>query len=332
MLDLKTIFERLPLPQRQDTYLYSAQCIKGYRNYRVAKNYLNEPSLLIFISGEEKEFLVPNQELYNIQISHNLKCEINESKSRTLNNCSAITYIGQDTDIRNVFLKAIEVLIDSLGSTPTSNKIKFLVRKFIELFKSLKEIPRKSLQGLWAELFVIEQSNFPEILINGWHSAPEDKFDFSFERLEIEVKSSIKEERKHFFSSNQLNPSMKSEIIIASLLARKSSSGLNLEEMIKKIILKLSDFPKQKVKLILQVYSVLGTDIGKVSKVKFDYNFAQETLKFFNSNDIPKIDIQYIPKEVTNVKFISDLVNSMNLNVTIDKLLKTKVIPHIYKE
>src|SRR5690606_26363819 len=38
-----------------------------------------------------------------------------------------------------------------------------------------EEPPRKSIQGLWSELFLIEQSNFPEKVLSGWHSIPEEK-------------------------------------------------------------------------------------------------------------------------------------------------------------
>ena len=92
------------------------------------------------------------------------------------------------------------------------------VDKFIELFKAIKEPPKKSIQGLWSELFLIEQSANPEKIISAWHSIPEEKFDFSFDKLRIEVKSSVTESRTHHFSLAQLNPVDNTEIIIASIL------------------------------------------------------------------------------------------------------------------
>jgi len=325
MIRLKEIYDNLPLPKKQSPHSYSAKTIKGYENHRIGKNYLDNPSLLIFISEKDKDFYVANQNLFNIKVSHNLKCEIELGDKTILNNFSVVSYTGQDSDIKDLFLSTSEILVQSLGHTPTNSKIKFVVSKFIELFKSLQEVPRKSLQGLWAELFLIEQSDSPEILISGWHSIPEEKFDFSFSKLRIEVKSSGTEIRIHHFSSAQLNPINNIEIIIASLLININAGGISLEELMQLIINKLNDYPKQKEKLHLLVYSVLGTDIDKINEVKFDYQLAQESLKLYNSIEVPKIKNSDIPKEVSNVKFISNLVNSKSININIDELIK----PHI---
>lgn len=322
MIELKEIYDNLPLPKKQNPHSYSAKAIEGYENHRIGKNYLDNPSLLIFVSEQEKDFFIANQSLFNITVSHNLKCEIEIDNKTIYNNFSVVSYEGQDSDIKDIFLSTSQILVQSLGHNPSNSKIKFVVGKFIELFKSLKEVPRKSLQGLWAELFVIEQSDFPEILISGWHSIPEEKFDFSFGKLRIEVKSSGTEIRTHHFSSSQLNPINNTEIIIASILVNINVGGFSLEEILGKINDKLKNYPKQKEKLHLLVYSVLGTDIDKINEVKFDYQLAQESFKLFNSIQVPKIENKDIPKEVSSVKFISNLLNSKNIDTKIDELIK----------
>jgi len=322
MIELKKIYEKLPLPKKQNLH---SMAIEGYKNHRIGKNFLDNPSLLIFISEQDKDFFIANQNLFNIKVSHNLKCEIELDNKTIYNNFSVVSYTGQDSDIKDIFLSTSQILVQSLGHNPSNSKIKFVVGKFIELFKSLKEVPRKPLQGLWAELFVIEQSDFPEILISGWHSIPEEKFDFSFGKLRIEVKSSGTEIRTHHFSSSQLNPINNTEIIIASILVNINAGGISLEEILGRINSRLNDYPKQKEKLHLLVYSVLGTDIDKIKEVKFDYQLAQESLRFYNSLEVSKINDSDIPKEVSNVKFISNLAISKNIGIKIDELIK----PHI---
>lgn len=322
MLDLRYIYNNLPLPQKQNLNSYSAKGIKGFEKHRIGKNYLDNPSLLIFISEKDKDFLIPNQNLFNLKIAHNLQCEIELENKFTSNNFSVISYTGQDSDVKDLFLSTCEILIKSLGQNPTNSKVKFVVGKFIDLFKSLQEVPRKSLQGLWAELFVIEQSIYPEILITGWHSIPEEKFDFSFGKLRIEVKSCSSEIRTHHFSSGQLNPIDNTEIIIASLITNINAGGVSLDEIMRKIIKKLNDFPKQIEKLHLLVYSILGTDVGRINEVKFDYQLAKESFLLYDSSSIPKIQVNDIPEEVSNVKFISNLMKTKSLNLTIDELIK----------
>ncbi|MDW5289275.1 PD-(D/E)XK motif protein [Formosa sp. PL04] len=323
MIDLKEIYDKLPLPKNQNSNSYSAEAITGYKNHRIAKNYADNPSLLIFISEQNQDFFIANQNLFSIKVSHNLKCEIESDKKLTYNNFSVVSYIGQNDDVKGIFLSTCQVLIKSLGQNPTNKKIKHTVGKFIELFKAIKETPSKSLQGLWAELFIIEQSNFPENLINGWHSIPEEKFDFSFGKLRLEVKSSATNERTHHFSSGQLNPIKDTEIIIASIFTNINAGGFSINDLLGRINNKINNFPRQKEKLHLLVYSTLGVDIDKMSQVKFDYELAKESLRYYHSVEIPKIQNKDIPTEINNVKFTSLLGNCKSINLNLDVLLKT---------
>lgn len=325
MIDLKKIYDKLPLPQKSNSDSFSAKAIKGFENHRIAKDFNDNPSLLILISENNQDFFIANHNLFNIKVTHNVKCEIETDKKVSHNNFSVVSYIGQNDDVKDVFLKTCQVLIRSLGQNPSNKKIKHTVDKFIELFKAIKEPPRKSIQGLWSELFFIEQSNFPEKVILDWHSIPEEKFDFSFDELRIEVKSSATESRIHHFSSAQLNPIKNTKIIIASILVKTSVAGLSIVDLVKKINGKLDDFPKQKEKLHLLVYSTLGTDVEKVNEIKFDYELAKESLRFYKSEDIPKIEPTNIPKEVSNIRFTSNLMNSIPIDIGIDELIKYSV-------
>lgn len=322
MIDLKEAYEKLPLPKKQNPNSYSARAIKGYENHRIAKNNANNPSLLIFISEEQQDFIITNQNLFNIKVSHNLRCEIESNDKINHNNFSVVSYIGQNNDVKDLFLSTCQILIKSLDQNPSNKQIKHTVGKFIELFKALQETPRNSIQGLWCELLLIEQSSFPEKLIAGWHSIPEEKFDFSFNKLRLEVKSSITGSRIHHFSSNQLNPINDVEIIIASVLVGSNVAGFSINDLLIRIYERLNNFPKQKEKLHLLVYSTLGVDIEKVNKIKFDYELAKESLLFYKSKDIPKIENSVIPKEVSDVKFVSNLLNSDYSNYKIDELLE----------
>ncbi|GEQ87403.1 hypothetical protein ULMS_29110 [Patiriisocius marinistellae] len=321
MLDLKGIYENLPLPKNQNSNSYSAKAIKGYENHRIAKNNANNPSLLIFISEENQDFIIANQNLFNIKVSHNLRCEIESEGKVHHNNFSVVSYIGQNNDVKDLFLSTCQIVTKSLGQNPSNKQIKHTVNKFIELFKAVKETPRNSIQGLWCELFLIEQSSFPEKLITGWHSIPEEKFDFSFGKLRFEVKSSASESRIHNFSSRQLNPINDTEIIIASILVSQNVAGFSINDLLSRINNKLNDFPKQKEKLHLLVYSTLGIDVEKVNQIKFDPELAKSSLQFYHSINIPKIQDINIPKEVTNLTFVSNLLNSTPIDSSLDELL-----------
>lgn len=321
MIDLKKIYDKLPLPDKPNSNSFSAKAIKGFENHRIAKNFNNNPSLLISISESNQDFFVANQNLFNIKVTHNVKCEIVTDKMVSQNNFSVVSYIGQNDDVKDVFLKTCQVLIKSLGQSPSNKKIKQTVDKFIELFKAIKESPKKSIQGLWSELFLIDQSSYPARIVSGWHSIPEEKFDFSFEKLQIEVKSSVFEERIHYFSLGQLSPIKCKEIFIASILLDTSVVGLSVVDMINKISNKLIKYPKQQEKLHLLAYKTLGNKILRAGELKFNYEFAKKSLHIYRAEDVPKIDVKNIPKEVSEVKFKSNLLNSIPFGFEIDSVL-----------
>lgn len=321
MLDFNKIYNELPLPKTLNSNSFSAKAITGYDNHRIAKNINDNPSLLVFISERKQDFLIANQNLFNIRVSHNQRCEIESDDGIIYNNFSVISYTGQNSDIKDLFLSTCQILIKSLGQTPSNKQIKYTVNKFIELFKAIKATPRNSVQGLWCELFLIEQSSFPEKMISGWHSIPEEKFDFSFGKLRLEVKSSSSNSRVHHFSSEQLNPINNTEILIVSILVDYNAGGYCINDLLIEINKKLKKYPKQKEKLHLLVYSTLGIDAVKAGQVKFDYEFAKNSLQFHQSSSIPKIETSSIPREVTNVKFASNLINSKNIEIHMDKLL-----------
>ena len=127
MIDLKKTYDELPLPTNQNSNSYSAKTIKGYENHRIAKNYADNPSLLIFISEQNQDFFIANQNLFSIKVSHNLKCEIESDENLTHNNFSVVSYIGQNEDVKDIFLNTCQVLIKSLGQRPTNKKIKQII-------------------------------------------------------------------------------------------------------------------------------------------------------------------------------------------------------------
>lgn len=65
-----------------------------------------------------------------------------------------------------------------------------------------------SIQGLWAELFVISIASNPEYLLKAWHSSLNDVYDFNDGIDKIEVKSTSKSHRIHKFSYDQLSPTV----------------------------------------------------------------------------------------------------------------------------
>ena len=247
-------------------------------------------------------------------------CEIHLNKKKETHNFSVIRYSGNDEDLKKYFLKACEILVPSLGNSPDNKQITHTVNKFIELFKVLKEPPKKTLQGLWSELFLIHQSKNPKKLIKAWHTIPEEKYDFSIENLRIEVKSSSTRNRTHHFSLEQLVAPSKCELFIASLFVDILAGGKSIDDILNEIIERLYEDFELIEKLNFVTYSTLGGSVDKIKNVCYDYQLAKDSLRLYNSMDIPKIES--IPDNVFDVRFRSSINNVKPSKETVETLLK----------
>jgi len=53
----------------------------------------------------------------------------------------------------------------------------------------------------------------------------------------------------------------------------------------------------------------LGKDFEKSFEIFFDYQFALDSIQFYQSSDIPTINQNNIPSNIMNVRFDCDLSN-----------------------
>jgi len=306
MLKLFKEYSSLPIPNASNEFSFSARPIRGFANHRIAKNRKDCPSLLIKVSNSNESGInkrIVNQKLFNLSIKHNLECEVFQKKKKSKMIYSVISYTGEEQELKNYFLEICEILLHSIGKSPNVFDLKKTINKFIELFRVLNEPPKKSLQGLWAELFIINSSKYPKRMLEGWHNTPEERFDFSLKKKKIEVKSTKSRSRIHYFSSEQLTPIDGCNIFIFSILVEESSAGLGISDLLKEITKKIKGHQELIEKLNIVVFSTLSSDISKMKDCFYDRELAFESLKIFNIADVPKILPQHIPEKISNVKF-----------------------------
>ena len=209
-------------------------------------------------------------------------------------------------DFQRYFIEVVCLMLKQMPNNPTQKQIKTEIQKLVELFSRFTQPPKKTIQGLWAELLIIDQAKKPEYLIQSWHSFSEDKFDFNDGHDKIEVKSTSQLRRVHHFAYEQLNPNKNSNLIIASVFVIQTGKGKSIFDLKESIFKKVTNLQLQ-LKLNEVIFQTLGNDFEKIFDVYYDYQQAIDTLEFYDGKDIPNIKKEQIPAEITNVHFDCDL-------------------------
>lgn len=260
-----------------------------------------------------------------LSVEYKLPCFIVENEEVMQKDCfSVITLRSNDVSLQAYFIEIFIMMLHKIPKEPSIRDLSLEVENLITIFSALTKPPRKKLQGLWAELLIIERSLHPETLINAWHNSPSAKYDFTLGRDKIEVKSTSSEDRIHHFSLDQLNPSQNSCLLIASVIVRESgqgNSGFSARNLYERICKRVNAISAR-----LQLYSVMaetiGSDLAKLDNIYFDYTGACDTLAFYNSTDVPHIDKSNIPQFVTEINFrsnLSHLIDIKNSQSTFDR-------------
>lgn len=222
---------------------------------------------------------------------------------------SIITLRSNEDTLQVYFIEIFKLALLKLSQAPTTKELSIEVEKIITIFSALNKTPKKDIQGVWAELLVIEKSLNPEIMVSAWHDQNEAKYDFTMGRDKIEVKSTSGEIRKHRFSLDQLNPSQNSQLLIASVIVRESAqcnNGLSIKDLYERILFRLKTIDSQ-LKLYSTLVAAIGDNYKKWNALFFDYVSAVDTLSFYKVEDVPRINKSDVPPLVSEVVFSSDL-------------------------
>lgn len=320
-MNLIDLYDSLSLPEN-DKKVFNAIPIPEYPNFRVAIDFEGNAVLLLSITKKIKDLSLKNFRLKYLQLEQNLECKVFENDFFKFQTFTVITFRCSDRNLQEYFLRISESLVKTVGQNPSQQQVIESLKKFVEVFKTLTDSPTNTVNGLWAELFFIENSRSPKELINYWHNLPEEKFDFNAGIERIEVKSSSNFERKHIFSAEQLNPPSDTQVLIASIFLKQHNSGNSIQYLINRIAEKIDyDFETiEKVNTI--VFRTLGSSLEHSIGVKFDYDIAQQSLRFYRHQDIDKIKEVHIPNNVSQVKYKSDLTSIKAIELS--KLKKRK--------
>jgi len=294
---------------------FSAHPVPGYEAHRIAKDGEGNPCLLLHVVGGTTYAVPPPIVLSHLAVQHDVLCRISrppqapEESSFTLLRC-----LGGNTALVALFLDVMELVVRTVGRAPSVDQVRHTVEELAELFQSLDRPTRKSVQGVWAELFLMAEAGGPGRLAAAWHRVPGEAFDFSEGPERIEVKAATGGARQHHFSLMQVHPPRGVRVFVASLFVEALAGGTPVKSLLGALRGRLAARPE----LALRVESVTAQTLGRswesAIEEPFDWERAHESLRFFESHRIPSV-ARELPSEVSDVRFRSDLSGLAGLSI-----------------
>jgi hypothetical protein len=328
IVDLEALFRSLPVPDvhPSDGLRFTAVPVSPGSKHRIGRGKNGEPALLLAAdSSGDAGKRPPRIELEHISVQHDVICRVSHPNSEWADALfTVVQYSGGDSVLRSYFMRMAGALLLSLDDTPAPTAVQEAVRRLVELFRVLVQPQRKSVQGIWAELFLIAQATHPETLAAAWHIDPEDRYDFNAGHQRIEVKSASGRSRRHRFSLEQLIPPSDTMLLIASVLMENSAGGVTLGQLLDRVQSRLRTSSELGARVEHVVARTLGEALPRALNFRFDYELAQDSLRFFAYEEIPTIPCPVGPA-ITEVSFVADLTAVSPINLPPDEALFTAV-------
>jgi hypothetical protein len=313
---LLSSFSRLPIPKAaKGGESFSAQPIEQ-SSHQIAKDTEGRPAILIAISDVEGRDNPYPVALEHISIRYRVLCEITDANGASRQGRFVVVRCeSNEDDLIEYFLRTMEVHISSLGLVPSCSQAASMVEKLIELFRALSQPSKRSIQGLWAELLIIAESSNPSLLLRSWHAAPDDLYDFAFEKQFIEIKSTSGLARIHHFSLEQLNPPNGTTALVASLFVERSLDGLTVIDLMERIQTQVRGDASLLAHLHRNVTLTLASDWRQAASLKFDPRLAKKSLHIYDVGSIPSVSWP-VPLDVSEVKFKANLSRTHPRNIS----------------
>ena len=307
MLDLNAVFSSLQAMPSPEGSLMLACPIPDLEQHHLARDVQGAPLILISVTKSQTRTQATPLKLEHLTVQHDVECRVSDANGVVREGrYTVVACIDADRVLQAYFLRIMGTLIMSLGATPAQSDVTRAVYRLAELFRVLASAPTKSVQGLWAELFVIARAPDAYVLVEAWHTTPEDRYDFNRGSQRVEVKSGAGRMRIHQFSLEQLHPPMGTTALIASLFVEKAGAGTSLAELLDQVRHRIGN----NLDLLMQVDKVVGMTLGSswrhAMDERFDYELARHSLAFYDTAAVPSVHPK-VPSEVSNVRFTSDL-------------------------
>ena len=297
--------------------VYSVIPFEGYNTHFLGINNQSHMALLLKTENlNDKRFI--NFKGKNLKILFDRESSINNNGVDKKDRFTVLHLISDKRSTQDYFIEICKILLQNLGENPKITLVQKELENVKDIFLNLNKNRIKEELGLWGELYLIYIQENKEKAVSSWHMNSKDRIDFNSGSIKVEVKTTLSNERKHVFKLNQLRNHYKESVLICSIMTVEIENGLSIKDLVQKISNDLDC--NTKLKLEEKITSVLGNELFTLNFRYFDETSARESLRFYNSDQIPAIEKDCISQEISKVVFTSNLANSIPIELNKQKL------------
>jgi hypothetical protein len=159
MSALEDLFESLRPPVVGGDTRFAVVPIGVGLRHLIAKDQTGYPAILI--DAPPKGATLLRIELQHLTVHPDLRCEVEFPEGTATTGSYTLIRCTGDGDLQALFLRLMSGLIAELGPQRDRSDLARTVLRLVDLFRALDAPPKRSIQGLWAELFLIAQARDP---------------------------------------------------------------------------------------------------------------------------------------------------------------------------
>ena len=157
--------------------------------------------------------------------------------------------------------------------------------KAFQIFEKLHSQKSIDKQGLWGELYFIANRKNPAEVLTAWIADPFGVWDFIFDDMVLDVKTTTGRNRHHKLTGEQLLGRMNESLCLVSFQLQKSKSGLSLGRLYRHIYthveqterIALSEFVAERLGLV---------DLLELDHICYDARYTESNVYIANLTEI----------------------------------------------
>lgn len=274
----------------------------------VAKTIDGAPIILLHDSSTPR--FRPALQLKYLTAEFHATCLIH-SGDQAIDGQFAIIQCDPDSpELYELFIRSVVAATANLPPSAGTDEIQIRFEKLANLFSRFLKPSGREVSGLWAELFVIAQSFDIPLAVACWRADAHNRFDFVWNKVNLEVKATTHTIRSHDFALEQLEKPSGGKGFVVSLLLQSLNGGVGVMHLATEIERALPMNSELRQKVWTNIAADLGSDFGSSLDKEFDRDYAQRHAVLFNMEDIPVPRFTPDPR-ITSVRFIANLAGVM---------------------